>query len=230
MKKFLLFIFMLFLISCLKNSTEIKPLKYSQDDLIPLNDSTRNLYYIDAAYIEFRQLIQDTIKRNEQVRLNEQNIIAYQNDLIRVYNNCYNISNTFFERISYIHNYDRYTLYQILVFVDTSKAWVSEWLMGNKYTGVVGIDSLISNYDLTPTFEFTSSGGHYFLISSKTPLNYYALIKKLNESNEFGHLEPNVIIGSGSSISLKYENNYKNYKTSCNYPTKVLKYPNAIQI
>ena len=211
MKQIFLVISILFLISCLKNSTEITPLKYSKDDLIPLSDSLKSIYYEDAAYIEFRLLIQDTIKRNKQVRLNEQNIIAYQNDLIRIYNSCYTISNTFFERISFIHNYDRRTLYQIFVSVDISKAWVNEWLIGNKYTGVVGIDSVISNYDLTPQFLFTGSKGHYFTISSKATLNYYALINKLARSNEFVYLGPDAIIESRSSISLKYKNNYKFY-------------------
>lgn len=211
MKKFILLIFLIALLSCLKNPSEIELLKYSKDDLVPLNDSTKSLYYNDAAYIEFRQVIQDSTKRYSQVNLEEQNIISHYENLLNIYNNSYSISNSFFENISRIHTFAARTLYYLLVSVDTSKVWVNEWLNGNKYTGITGIDSLIENYEIEVFFNFESSGGYNFTLKTTVPINYFALKEKLEKTDEFIYVEPDGIIGGGSSISL-IDGNHKIYQ------------------
>jgi len=206
MKKFVLLFLLISLISCLKNAVEIEPLKYAKADLVPLNDSTKSLYYNDAAYIEFWQVTQDSTKRYNQINLKEQNIKSHYEDLLNIYDNSYSISNSFFENISSIHTFDTYTLYHLFVSVDTSKKWVEEWFNGNKHTGIAGIDSLIENYDIEIIFSRIFFGEYNFILKTKKPINYVALNEKLEKTNEFrysynGYVEPDLGIG-GSNISF----------------------------
>jgi len=202
MKKFALLICLAAFVSCVETPAEIELPKYSIDDLIPLNDSTRSLYYNDAAYIEFRQLIQDSTKRYDQIKLQEQNIISHYEDLLNIYNNSYSISNSFFENISSIHTFDAYTLHHLHASVDTNKVWVEEWLNGSAYTGIVGIDSLIKNYDIEVSFSYESSGGYNFTLKTQMPINYFALKTKLEKTGEFRYVAPDIIIGGGRGIYL----------------------------
>ena len=206
-KKFLFFIILITSISCLKNPVEIEPLKYSKNDLIPLNDSIKSLYYNDAAYIEFRQIIQDTMKRYEQVKLQESNINLYYQDLLNIYNKSFAISNSFFENFSSIHTFDAYTLYRVIAAVDTNKVWVEEWLNGNNITGITGIDSLLKNYDTEVIFNTEFFGYYHFTLKTKAPLNYLALQRKLEKTGEFHYVEPDVIIGGGSYIAFVGDGN-----------------------
>ncbi len=211
MKKYIFLILITALVSCLKNTVEIEPLKYDKDDLVPLNDSTKTLYYNDAAYIEFNQLIQDTTKRCNQIKLEEQNIISYYNDLINIYNHCYSISNSFFENISSIHTFYAQTLYYLTVSVDTSKVWVEEWLNGNMDTGIAGIDSLIANYVTEILFIFESQGGYTFRLKTNVPINYFALKDKLEKTAEFRYIEPEIMVGESNHISFT-DGNQKIYQ------------------
>lgn len=201
-------------ISCNKNTLELDELKYSKNDVIPLDDAEKSLYYNDAAYIEFRQMIKDTVLKYQKVLLNGANINSYYQDLINIYNNSYSISNSFFENISSIHCSQSRTLYAITASVDTFKTLSHKWINGEDSTGIEGIDSLIENYKLDISFIFRSHEENVFSINSTAPINFYALIEKIKQTNEFKYVEPEVLTGGGSSISFNSENTDKIYKYS----------------
>jgi hypothetical protein len=212
MKKIVYLFLVLIVASCKSDINNIKQLKYSEADLKPLNDSTKNQYYKDAAFIEFGELIKDSIKKANQVELNENSILSYYDDLLYIYDNSFKISNTFFEYATLLHSYASSVLYQITLTVDTNKSWSGNWKNGKKSTGLQEIDTIISNYNLNVHFVFESQGKYLYEIKSIAPLNYLSLIKKLKETEEFIYVEPTVLVGGGSNISLKIENNYRHYK------------------
>ncbi|MBL1214520.1 MAG: hypothetical protein D8M61_14355 [Ignavibacteriae bacterium] len=205
--------FLLIFYSC-QNNLEVEPLKYSQDDLVPLNDSTKELYYYDAAMIELFNVMSDSITRYEVVKLDAEKINLYYNDLVYIYNNSYRLGNTFFENIQKIHSYGHRTLYSIHVAVDTNKTWAFNWLNGISQTGVSSVDSLIENYKLEPIHIFTSQNTIWYQLLSKDPINYFALVEKFKTTTEFLHIDPNVMIGGGSVISLEKQNDRKYYTYS----------------
>lgn len=211
MKKIFYLTLVIFLNSC-TNNVEEEFLKYSENDLKPLNDSTKNEYYNDAAFIEFGLLVKDTIKRVNQVELDENAILSYYQDLLYIYNSSFKLSNSFFEYTSTLHSHGAVTLYQISVSVDTNKSWASNWKDGIKYTGIIEIDSLIDNYNLDVSLMFESDSIYWYEIKSNTPINYIALMEKFKKTSEFIYVEPTVLIGGGSSISIKNENNYRYYR------------------
>ena len=212
MKRIIYLFLVLIITSCKTDMNEIEQLKYSKADLKPLHDATKNQYYQDAAFIEFEELIKDSIKKANQVELNENSILSYYDDLLYIYNNSFKISNTFFEYAALLHSYASSVLYQITLTVDTNKSWSSNWKNGMKSTGLQEIDSIIYNHNLDVRFVFESQGKYWYEIKSKAPLNYLSLIKKLKETEEFVYVEPTVLIGGGSNISFKIENNYRHYK------------------
>lgn len=214
MKKIVLLFLLLISYYCTRNSYEIERLKYSKDDLIQLSDSTKKLYYSDAAFIEFNNIIQDSLKRYEHVELKNENILSYYGDLLNIYNNSYNISNSFFEHVTSIHTYSANTLYQIYVSVDKNKTWADQWKNGIINIGISKIDTLISNYNLNIIFIDEMTGGYFFKFISKVPINYFALIDKFSKTGEFRYVEPEVLVGGGSYILLIDENKYKLYKFS----------------
>lgn len=214
MKKIALFIIPILIISCIRNPSSTDFFKYTKEDLIPLNDSTKTLYYNDASYIEFVNLTNDSLNKYIQVRLNVNNIQSYYNDLINIYNNCYNLSNSLFENINRIHTYWTSNLFNIHVSVDTSKSWTKQWIQGNKFTGISKLDTLIEKYNLNVLYLNNTKDRFNFIIKSEIPINYLALIKQLEETEEFKYVETNLIIGSGSTISLEVVGNYNVYKYS----------------
>ena len=129
-----------------------------------------------------------------------------------IYNNSYKISNSFFEFAKSLHSYGAKTLYQISVSIDTSQSWSNNWKNGIKNTGIIEIDSIIDDYNLDINFMFESDSVYWFEIKSKIPINYFALMNKLKETHEFKTVEPTVLIGGGSNISLDNKDNYRNYR------------------
>jgi hypothetical protein len=212
MKKVIYLLLAFFIYSCTNPIVENEVLKYSENDLKPLNDSTRNLYYKDAAFIELGVVTKDTIKRINQVILNEDEILSHYEDLIFIYNNSFKLSNSFFEYASSLHSHAAISLFQITVSVDTNKNWASNWKNGIKYTGIVEIDTLIDNYNLKTNLIFESDSIYWYEIKSDNPINYFALIHKFKMTSEFIYVEPTVLIGGGSSISLNVEDGNKYYR------------------
>lgn len=214
MKRIIFLLLVIFVSSCYTDINEIEQLKYSAKDLQPLNDSTKNLYYNDAAFIEFGEVVKDTIKRVNQVELNPNAILSYYEDLLHIYNNGFKINNSFFEYASSLHSIGASTLYQIMVAVDTNKSWASNWMNGIINTGIIEIDSIIANYNLEITLSFLSDNIYWYKIKSQTPINYLSLLDKFRKTAEFKYVEPTVLIGGGNNISLKTEGNYRYYKYS----------------
>jgi len=212
MKRFILIVSLAVLSACIKNPATFENLKYAGSDGPPLSDSTRQLYYDDAAFLAFGQLIQDPDRRYDQVYLDEQTLLSYYQDLLNIYDKSDAISTTFFEHIPGIHTYAARTLYYLLVSVDEGKEWLASWLNKNRITGIAGIDSVMENYDLEVVFNPEVLGGHMFILRSKVPVNYFALIDKLEKSGEFRYVEPDGIIGANSNISLRIEHSQRIYR------------------
>jgi len=211
MKK-IIFISLVIIFNPCTNNVNVENLKYSAKDLKPLSDSTEALYHDDAAFVEFGQIIKDSVKKYEQVELNEDTIKSYYNDLLYIYNNSYKISNSFFEYATSLHSLGDQTLYHISVSVDTNKNWANNWVEGIKNTGIIKIDSIINDYNLEVNFVFKSDSIYWFQIKSSKPINYISLMEKFKNTNEFINIEPTVFIGTGSNISLSKENQIRYYK------------------
>jgi hypothetical protein len=171
------------------------------------------LYYKDAAFIELGQINKDHLRKYEQVKLNENNIQSHYEDLLKIYNNSYSVSNSFFENIDKIHTHCTHILYNISASVDTNKLWAEQWLNGDHYTGIMGIDSLIEKYNLD-IFINKRRNRYDITIKSNDPINHAALIQKLENTEEFRYVEPDAVIGGGNKISMDFMNNYKIYKYS----------------
>ena len=210
--KYFTFLFLLvFINSCQQDFINTEPLLYSEKDLQPLTDSIRILYYDDAAYIEFCQVQKDPFARYNQIELNENRILFYQNDLLNIYENCYKMSNSLVENIHHIHTHGTIILYGASVSVDTHKTWSRNWQNG-KDTGIAEIDFLIKKHNLEVDFLFESHGRIWYHIASSKPLNTVALVAKLNDTAGFVHVERVGIIGSGSSIRLEKDGECRYYK------------------
>ena len=119
---------------------------------------------------------------------------------------------SFFVYASSLHSFPVSELYGISVAVNSNKSWSSNWKNGIKRTGLIKIDSLIDNYDLDINFAFESESTYWIEIKSKVPINFFALMEKFKTTSEFLFVEPFVLVGGGSSISLKVEGNFKYYK------------------
>ena len=211
MKRISALFFVLFIVSCKTNVNEIEQLKYSEADLKSLNDSDRNQYYNDAAFIEFGELLKNSTKKTNQVELNENSILSYYEDLLYIYNNSFSVSNSFFEYATLLHSLGTSALYRITVSVDTNKFWSNNWKDGVKSTGLPEIDSIISIYNLEVKLLYELNGKYQYEIQSKIPINYLALIQKFKETEKFVYVEPTILTGGGSNISLRTENNHRYY-------------------
>ena len=211
MKRISFLLFILFIISCDNSVSEVEQLKYSEEDLRPLEALDQIEYYKDAAFIEFWELSKDSLKRLNQVELDYESIRTFYDDLLLIYNNSYRISNSFFEYAKSLHSYGSLVLYTITVSVDTNKEWISNWNSGIKTTGHEEIDRIISDYDLDVELLFASDYKFFYKINSEKPMNYLALMEKLKNTDQFLNIEPAILIGGGANITLMIEDNTKNY-------------------
>jgi hypothetical protein len=207
---FCLFILIIFN-SCTNNVGSVPASKYSSSNLVPLNDSTKYLYYIDAAYIEFSKVIKDPYKRVNQVELNKDSIMSYNNDLIYIYNNSYKLNDSFFECAKSTHTYNTSNLFQFYVYVDTNKSWINNWRNGITYTGVKKSDQLFNQYHLSVTFSTRNGTPEGFSIKSLEPINTLALLTKFQNTSEFAYLDAGGFFGGYSYIILKSEDKFRYY-------------------
>ena len=189
-------------LSCVKNPADNQRLRFSEKDLVPLNDSTRALLYQDAANIELSQVMKDPGRRTTEVMLNAQNVQGFYQDLTTIYNHSFLVSNSFFEYAPRIRSFGAIALYRLFGTVDTTKSWVGNWLAGDSLTGIVGIDSLVLTYGLSVQ-SIRQFGDHYlFVLSSRVPLNHIALSAKLEQTGEFKDVSADGAVGDGSDIAF----------------------------
>ncbi len=211
MRKIHFFILLLLYLACNQNSTNPEPNNLSASDIIPLNDSTRQLYYNDAVYIEYMRQADKEHTLSSSAVLDEFNIGQYYNDLINIYQSSYKINKRFLDNITRIHNHYHYGIRQIHVAVDTNKIWVKNWLNDKKIADIAGIDSIIYNYELDILESNGSKNRYNFTLTSANPINNRLLAEKLSATDEFLYAEIPARHPDWSSISMQGNQDYKNY-------------------
>lgn len=192
---------LLVLVVCVRVPTAVDIIKYTEEDLIQLSDSQKSIYYDDAAYLEFIRLSGNPETAYSQVTLDKNEIDNHYDNLIFIYNNCFSVSNSFFENISEIHTWLSHTLYSFSASIDTGKGWVQNWINGGETTGIQAIDSVIKKIDLEVSNLHVRHNRIDVQFKSSIPINYVALIKKLEDTGEFRYIEPDVVIGGGHTIT-----------------------------
>lgn len=80
-------------------------------DLVLLKDTTRVICYKDAAFIEYARIVMDSTLKYQQVRLSEENIESYYNDLLDICNESNMLSNSLFKNMFRLHTYCTDILY-----------------------------------------------------------------------------------------------------------------------
>ena len=211
--KYYLLILSIILISCNENNViqNIQPTVYSEDDVPPLTQQLLNKYYTDAAYIEFSEIIKDSVLKETQVNLNLNNVNQYYDDLILIHKKSYLLGNTFFENFLSVFNFQAPIMYMMFATVDSTKEWIQNIINGNNYTGIESIDSLIINYEVEITNPRPFNDEYMVNIYSSNPHNTYSLSNKFLYSGEFNSFSPNGIGGDASSINFRIENNLRIY-------------------
>lgn len=213
MKKISFLLISIILFSCNENNViqNIQPTVYTEDDVPPLTQQLLNKYYADAAFIEFSEIIKDSVLKETQVKLDLNNVNQYYDDLILIHKESYLLGNNFFENFLGVSNFQAPIMYMMFATVDSTKEWIQNIINGNNYTGIESIDSLITNYEVEITNPIPFNEDYMVNIYSVKPYNTYALSNKFLYSGEFNSFSPNGIGGDASSIKFKTENGLRIY-------------------
>lgn len=214
MKKiYYILIFSIILFSCNENNViqNTQPTVYTEDDVPPLTQQLLNKYYADAAFIEFSEIIKDSVLKETQVNLNLNNVNQYYDDLILIHKESYLLANSFFENFLGVFNFQAPIMYMMFAIVDSTKEWIQNIISGNNYTGIESIDSLITNYEVEITNPIPFNEDYMVNIYSVKPYNTYALSNNFLSTGEFNSYEPNSLLGDASSINYRIENNLRIY-------------------
>jgi len=213
MKKIFYLLISLIAIACDEDSIiqNNQPKIYTENDVPPLTEQLLDKYYADAAFIEFSEIVEDSLSKANQVFLNLSKINQYYTDLILIHKKSYLLGNSFFENFLGISNIEAPIMYMMFAIVDSSKGWIENIINGHNYTSIESIDSLINNYEVQFKNPISFNEDYMINIYSDKPYNTYALSNKFLSTNEFNYFDPNGIIGDGGSIKFKTENNLRIY-------------------
>ena len=211
MKKIYYLLISIIIISCnenniIQNNQPTEPTVYTEDDVPPLTQQLLNIYYAEASFIEFSEIIKDSVLKENQIYLNPNNINQYYDDLILIHKKSYLLGNSFFENALGISNLQAPIMYMMFAIVDSSKEWIQNIINGYNYTGVESIDSLIRNYQVEFTNPIPFNEDYMINIYSDIPYNTYALSNKFFNTNEFNYFLPNAV--AGDAFSLKFRTEY----------------------
>lgn len=189
------------------------PVKYTKNDITPLTESMKTQYYDDAAFLEYSTNNDSCLTGV----LDTNNIQSYYNDLVFIYNNSYKINNLFFENVDHVHIFCTDILYNITMGVDTNKTWLNHWIDGEINTGINSIDTITHKFGLQIREIFSVDELYFVNMEAEVPFNNVAVINKYEETNEFIFIEPWVLVGDGSMITVESQDDYRIYTYSLNW-------------
>jgi hypothetical protein len=106
-----------------------------------------------------------------------------------------------------IHTFPNPQLYELIVGVDTTFAWVREWRAGNRLTGEPAIDALLQQYRLNVREYYPWLSGHAVVLRSAEPLNMNALARRFSGIAGVRYAEPNGFMGDGNDIRASVQGN-----------------------
>lgn len=172
------------------------------DAVIP--DSLRPAYQDDAVRLALRFLEATHSPARNSVEPPAALVRTLRDALTHVYLFEHAARDTVIEVLR-IHTFPNPPLHELIVGVDTTHAWVSEWRAGRRFTGQPSVDALLEQYQLSVREYYPWSFGHAVVLRAAAPLNMAALARRFVGIAGIRYAEPNGYMGDGNDIRARVQ-------------------------
>jgi hypothetical protein len=182
------------------------------DSLIP--DSIKALLKEDAARLTLRNVHSDSSKKANLIILPEETVEAYYHGLVHIYNADSILARDSVIELYKIHSFRLPEPHSLIVSIDSTKDWVSEWRNGHRLTGNQQVDNLMETYQLELHRYYYWPWAHAAVLYSENAINVFALGKQFDPIDGVFHAEPNGVLGDGDDIECSVEQDHLVYEFS----------------
>ena len=160
-----------------------------------------DIYLNDAEHLVLRYIVDGQLPEQDSVQLPQDDIEQVLKALVAVYNATDTLpSADAVVNTHQIHTFPLKPMNGLLVGIDSSYAWVQEWIAGNTLTGDPDVDNLINTYNLT--LKNVGIFANWASLESDNSLNMMALGNAFETIDGVVFAEPNFFIGDGNDITM----------------------------
>ena len=193
-------------------SQSIAQNQQAQDAQVP--DIVKHQYREDATELALRLLVQEGETSGSGVELPADLIQTLYNALIQVYQATDEPARN--AVVDYnIHAVPRVNTRELLVGVDSTKAWTQAWRNGKRLTGNAEIDALMEQFDLD--LKQYLSVSNIAVLRTGRQFNTPAIAKLFNGIQGVQYANVNGVLTDGGDIQAEFKGNYWQLKYSIGF-------------
>lgn len=160
-----------------------------------------DLYLNDAEQLTLRHIINEQLPEQDSIELPQDHIERIHKALIAVYNATDTLpSAKKVVEVYQIHTFPSPTTNRLIMGIDSSYAWVQEWIAGNTLTGNPDVDDLINTYNLT--LNHVGIFGNWASLLTDNSLNTVALGNAFEAIDGVLYASPEGVFGDGNDIEM----------------------------
>jgi hypothetical protein len=193
-------------------SQSIAQNQQAQDAQVP--DIVKHQYREDATELALRLLVQQGETSGSGVELPADLIQTLYNALIQVYQATDEPARTVVNTYN-IHAVPRVNTRELLVGVDSTKAWTQAWRNGKRLTGNAEIDALMEQFDLD--LKQYLSVSNIAVLRTGRRLNTPAIARLFNGIQGVEYANVNGVLTDGGDIQAEFKGNYWQLKYSIGF-------------
>jgi hypothetical protein len=194
-------------------SQSIAQNQQAQDAQVP--DIVKHQYREDATELALRLLVQEGETSEDSVELPADLIQTLYNALIQVYQATNEPARNAVVNTYNIHAVPRVNTRELLVGVDSTKAWTQAWRKGKRLTGNAEIDALMEQFDLD--LKQYLSVSNIAVLRTGRSLNTPAIAKLFNGIQGVRYANVNGALTDGGDIQAELKGNYWQLKYSIGF-------------
>lgn len=176
-------------------------------------DSMKTRYIEDAGRLALREMVKQDSSR---IVVPNPVIDFFYHALAHFHNSSFKDRNLLVETYK-VHTFPNPATHTLILTIDTSASWVKDWKAGTQFTGIAGIDGLISSYNLSLVDKKLQNDRFISVLESAHPLNIRALARRFTPIKHVQKAEPAVTSGDGNDIRGVVKKEYVDLNFSVGY-------------
>ena len=185
---------------------------------LSLSDSLRAIYRTDAGRLALRQVVDDSGRAAQQVRLPDPLVESLHHALLQVHAAKDLDGRNAVVETHRIHTFPHRSVHEISVTPEEPvPAWVERWRDGRRFTGNRAVDTVLREYDLQLHAYNVYSHFESARLRSEVPLNTLALSDRFEGIAGVKYADPGGFVGDGNDIEAILGGNFVELRYSVGF-------------
>ena len=173
-----------------------------------LSDSLKSTYLDDSYRLSLRYFMETDSNWVNVIEIPEDLVHVYYNGLVHIFNARQIPARDSVVDLFPIHTFPNPVLNRVILGIDTTSSWITNWIKGQRLTGNEKIDELMVKYNFQVKKILLFFSTYHVLLETPYQINIQAIARIFSRVESVNYSEPDAAGGDGNDIITSRADDY----------------------